>query len=108
MGNPGLIDPGHGGSLPSGASGRQNMALSALKSAPRSNPPALTCTPVTSGGKPSGESLCLLPAALTDKLQPSKLPENEHRHQMRSLFSGLLSTAPNHEVFMVITESEDF
>lgn len=105
-GNPGLINPGHGGSLPSEGSGRQNVALTALKNAPRSNPPALTCTSVTSGRKPSGESLCLPPTTLTDKLHPGKSPENEHRHQMRSLFPGVLSTAANHELFMVITEQE--
>lgn len=104
MGKPGLINPG-AGSLPYGGSGRKNMALPALKNAPRSNPPALTCTPVISGGKPSGESLCLPQWAVTDKLHPGKSPENENRHQ-RSLFSGVLSTAANHEVLMVITEWE--
>lgn len=61
MGHPGLINPGHGGSLPSGGSGRQNVALTAQKSAPRSNPPLPTCTSVPSGGKPSAESLCAAP-----------------------------------------------
>lgn len=48
----------------------------------------------------------LPPTALTDKLHPGKAPENKRRHPIRSLLFGVLSTAENREVSMVITEWE--
>lgn len=103
MGHPGLINPGHGGSLPSGGSGRQNVALTAQK-LPQDQihhyPPAPQYLLV---GNHLRRASVLPLTTLTDKLHPGKSPENEHRHQMRALFAGVLPTAANHEVFVVST-----